>query len=126
MKIQVAVHIEAAGTADKVKYLAFDERYKLTGVKIVDDGGVTSNGADYAVISVFGNNGSTAAFQWSTQTRAEGALTDGVSASLADQKSGLDIYDAGTSIKISKTHQGTTGRAVDSMLILSFEQARKY
>tara|TARA_Y100000589_G_scaffold65675_1_gene57240 strand:- start:23794 stop:24174 length:381 start_codon:yes stop_codon:yes gene_type:complete len=125
MKFQVAVHIEATGTNGKIKYLAFDERYKLTGVKVVDNGGVTSNGSDYAVLSVFGNNGSTAAFKWSSQTGQEGALVDGVSASLADQKSGLDVYEAGTSIKISKTAAGSTGRDVDSMLILSFEPARK-
>ena len=126
MKFQIAVHLETAGTADKIKYLAFDERYRLTGAKIVNNGNVTSNGADFAVFSIFGNNGSTVAYKWSTQTGAEGALTDAVSGSLADQKSGLDVYNAGTSIKISKTHQGTTGRAVDSMLILSFEPARKF
>ena len=126
MKFQVAVHLEATGTNSKIKYLAFDERYRLTGVKIVNDGNVTSNGSDYAVLSVFGNNGSTAAFQWSTQTGAQEALTDAVSASLADQKSGLDVYDAGTSIKVSKTAQGSTGRDIDCMLILSFEPARKF
>ena len=126
MKFQIAVHLETAGTVDKIKYLAFDERYRLSGAKIVNNGAVTSNGADYAVFSIFGNNGSTVAYQWSTQTGAEGALTDAVSASLADQKSGLDVYNAGTSIKISKTHQGTTGRPVDAMLILSFEPARKF
>ena len=125
MKFQVPVHLEATGTNGKIKYLAFDERYKLSGVSIVDNGGVTSNAADYAVFSVFGNNGSTAAFKWSTQTGQQGALTDGESESLADQKSGLDVYEVGTSLKIALTKSGTTGRDVDSMLILSFEPARK-
>lgn len=126
MKFQVAVHLEKTGTNGKIKYLAFDERYRLTGAKIVNNGGVTSNGADFAVFSIFGNNGSTVAYKWSTETGKEGALTDAVSASLADQKSGLDVYNAGTSIKIALTKAGTTGRDVDSMLILSFEPARKF
>tara|TARA_B100000963_G_scaffold224056_1_gene195351 strand:+ start:337 stop:714 length:378 start_codon:yes stop_codon:yes gene_type:complete len=125
MKFQVAVHIEANAGSGRVKYLAFDERYRLTGVKVVDDGGVAADNTNYIILNVFGNNGSTSAFQWSSQTSAQGALTDGVSASLVDQKSGLDVYNAGTSIKISKTEAGS-GKNVDSMLILSFEPARKF
>ena len=124
MKFQVAVHIEAGATANKTKYLAFDESYKLTGVSIVDDGGVAQDGSNFSIFQVFGSNGSTAAFKWSTETGKEGTLTDGVAASLADQKSGLDVYEASTSVKITKTHAGS-GAAVDSMLILSFEPARK-
>jgi len=125
MKFQVAIHIEAGAAADRVKYLAFDERYKLTGVKIIDDGGVAADNTDYSIFQVFGSNGSTAAFKWSTQDTAQGALADGVSKSLVDQNSGLESYESGTSIKISKTHSGS-GKAVDSMLVLSFEPARSY
>ena len=125
MKFQIAVHIETNAADDKIKYLAFDERYRLTAVKVVNDGGVAADNTDYSILNVFGSNGSTSAFQWSTQDTAQGALTDGVSASLVDQKSGLDVYNAGTSIKISKT-KGGSGKAVDCMLLLSFEPARKF
>jgi len=123
MKIQLPVYIEAGATTDETKYLAFDERYELKAVKVVGDA-IAADNTDYSILKVFGNDGSTEAFQWSTQDTAEGALTAGVPADLVDQNSGKALFDA-KAIKITKTHAGA-GKAVAVMLILSLEQARKY
>ena len=125
MKIQLPVHIDVGATANETKYLAFDERYELKSVKVVDAAGITADASNYAILKVFGNDQATEAFEWSTQTSAEGALTAGVDADLVDQNSGKAIFEASDVVKITKTHAGT-GKAVDAMLILTFEQARKY
>jgi len=125
MKIQVSMHIEKGAIAGATKYLAFDERYELKGVKLINNGAVAADGTDYSIFKVFASDGSTEAFEWSTQDSAEGALSDGVDVSLADKKSGLTIYDASTVIKVTKTHAGA-GKAVDAMLLFAFEPARSY
>jgi len=126
MKIQLPIHIDTGATVDETKYLAFDERYELKSVKVVDAAGVAADASDYAILKVFGNDQATEAFEWSTQDSAQGALTAGVDADLVDQNSGKAIFEASDVVKITKTHAGSAGKAVDAMLILTFEQARKY
>ena len=125
MKIQLPVHIDVGATANETKFLGFDERYELKSVKVVDAAGVTADASDYIILKVFGNDQTTEAFEWSTQDSAQGALTAGVDADLVDKKSGKTIFEASDTVKITKTH-ANSGKAVDAMLILSFEQARKY
>ena len=125
MKFQVSMHIEAGATTDETKYLAFDERYELKGVKLINNAGISAHASNYSIFKVFASNGSSEAFEWSTQNSAEGALSAGVDVSLTDKNTGLTIYDASTVIKVTKTHAGS-GEAVDAMLLFAFEPARSY
>mgnify|MGYP003627535253 CR=1 FL=1 len=124
--IQVPMHIidAAAGTATN-RYLAFGERYNLNSVKIINNGTVPADNSNYATITVYGSNGSTAAFSWDTRAANQGALTDATSGNLADQSSGLTNYSAGTAIKLAITKAGS-GQALDSMMLFEFESARSY
>ena len=123
MKQYIPIHIEAAATANVTKYVAFDERMSLKAVKVTNDGAIAADGTDYSLFKVFGNDQATAAFEWSTQDSAEGALSDGVDADLVDKKTGKETFDASSVVKITKTHAGG-GKPVDAVLVLVFEQAR--
>ena len=126
MKIQLPVHVEAAATVAVTKYLAFDERYELKSVKIINDGAIAAHNTNYSIFKVFANDQATTAFEWSTQDTAEGALSDGVDADLTDKNTGKAIFQASGVVKITRTHAGTPASGVDAMLILTFEQARSY
>ena len=124
--IQVPMHVaDAAASTATNRYLAFGENYTLNGVKIINNGLVAADNSDYATITVYGSNGSTAAFSWDTRAANQGALADATSGNLADQSSGLVNYSAGTAIKLAIT-KGGSGKQLDSMLLFEFESARSY
>jgi len=124
--IQVPVYADdAAASTATTRYLAFGDVYRLKSCAIVNNGAIAADNTNYAVITIYGNDGATAAFQWSTQDTAEGALVDGESESLVNQNSGLERYAAGTSVKIAITKQGS-GKQLDCSLLLQFELDRTY
>ena len=124
--IQVPFYVgDAAASTATNRYQALGENYTLTGIKLINNGLITANAVNYAVITIYGNNGSTAAFAWSTAVGAEGTLADGVANSMADKSSGLTRYSAGTAIKLAVTKAGS-GQQLDCTIMLQFESARTY
>lgn len=116
----------AAGT-DDVSLFALHERVEVQGAYIVVNANVTGNASDYVTLAILGNDQSTAMYQWSTDTGAEGTLTADTPVEMVSQgKENLAIFDAGDAIKVTLTNTGSTGIAFDGMLVLNCRQARKY
>ena len=125
MKLTLPVHLEeAAGSGDKLYYV-LQERMSLDSVDLVSNGGIATHGTNFVTFTVYGNDGATAAFVWSTETGKEGVIADATVKSLTDKASGKAVYDAGTIIYVDLT-QASSGQVVDAVLSLQFSQARKY
>ena len=124
MNLTLPVHIEeAAGASDKLYYV-LQERMKLDSVDLVSNGGIAAHGTNFVTFTVYGNDKTTPAFAWSTETGKEGVIADATVKSLADKGSGKVVYEAGTIIYVDLT-QAASGQVVDAVLSLHFSQARK-
>tara|TARA_R100000655_G_C2867124_1_gene172624 strand:- start:22 stop:399 length:378 start_codon:yes stop_codon:yes gene_type:complete len=125
MKLTLPVHLEEAAGADDKLYYVLQERMSLDSVDLVANGAIPNDGTHFVTFTVYGNDGATAAFVWSTETGKEGVIADATVKSLTDKDSGKAVYDAGTIIYVDLT-QASSGKAVDVVLSLHFSQARSY
>ena len=125
MKLTLPVHLEEAAGADDKLYYVLQERMSLDSVDLVANGAIANDGTHFVTFTVYGNDGATAAFVWSTETGKEGIIADATVKSLTDKDSGKAVYEAGTIIYVDLKQDGS-GKAVDVVLSLQFSQARKY
>lgn len=125
MKLILSAHADVNNSA-KLRYVSMTERMKLDSVTVIPAGAVTGHAANGVELKVFGNDGATAAFSYSTLTGAQGTLADAAVASLVDAGSGKDTFEAGTAVKISIDGTLGAGIVADVTLCLHFSQARKY
>lgn len=117
--------VTAAGVADTVA-ICFHERMEVIGCKLVDVAGIAANASDYATFSVLGNDQSTALYQWSTATAAEGALTALTAVDMVSQGAeALAVFEAGESL-IVKVVKAASGKVTNAAVCLQLRQARKY
>ena len=124
MKSMLPVHFEV-NNSTAIFYYVLDERMKLDSADAIANGTVGAHAANGVDVVIYGNDQATSAFEWSTLSGAEGALTDATKTALVDQGSGKTIFDAGSIVKVSIGKSGT-GPSVDCNLCLHFSQARSY
>tara|TARA_Y100000593_G_C4275158_1_gene319636 strand:- start:1010 stop:1387 length:378 start_codon:yes stop_codon:yes gene_type:complete len=125
MKYTLPVHIEEAATGTDKFYYVLQERMTLDSVDIIANGEIANHGSNFVTFTVYGNDGATAAFVWSTETGKEGIIEDKTVKSMKDKSSGKATYNAGTIIYVDLA-SAASGKAVDVVLCLHFSQARKY
>ena len=76
MKLTLPVHLEEAAGADDKLYYVLQERMSLDSVDLVANGEIANDGTHFVTFTVYGNDGATAAFVWSTETGKEGIIQD--------------------------------------------------
>ncbi len=108
-----------------IYYFVMAERMNLDSVDAVANGTVSAHAANSVDIVIYGNDGVTAAYEWSTKTSAEGELTDATKKALVDKGSQKETFEAGTLLKVSIGKSGT-GPSADFTLSLHLSQARKF
>ena len=116
---------ETATNTDKVNF-AVPSALVFKSAKIVDVDGITAHAANFVTFKVLGNDQATSLAEWSSQTGAQGTLTAGTPADLADQnKADKGLFAAGSMIEVSLASAGG-GRGVNCMSVIEFESARTY
>lgn len=126
MYYPIVVHLSGTAGSDSERFVALDERVEVQGARIVDADGIAADATNYVVFKVYGNDGATELFQWSTLSTADGALTAATPAELVSENvAEKAIFDAGEAIKIS-AENAASGKATNAVLVLNCRQARKY
>lgn len=126
MYLPINLHLSSIAGTDVEQYIALDERVEVYGARIVDADGIAADGTNYVEFKVYGNDGTTEIFQWSTLNTADGALTAGSAEELVSEKvAEKAIFDAGVEIKVS-AEKAASGKATNAVIVLNCRPARKY
>lgn len=126
MYLPITLHLSSIAATDAIQYIALDERVEVYGARIVDADGIAADTTNYVEFKVYGNDGATEIFQWSTLNTADGALTAGSAEELVSEKvAEKAIFDAGVEIKVS-AEKAASGKATNAVIVLNCRPARKY
>jgi len=117
------VHVEVDDTVAAFYYV-LKERMKLDSVNVIANGEITQATTNAVVITIYGNDQATAAFEWNTKTAKQGTISDATLTSLVDKDSLKTVFEADDIIKVD-IGKGGTGQDADFNLMLNFTQARK-
>lgn len=122
----IILHLAGTAGTDSERYIALGERYEIESARLCDADGIVADGTNYVEFKVYGNDGSTVLFQWSTLNSADGALTAGTPVSLvSEEKAEFAIFEAGDAIKVS-AENAASGKATNAVVVLNCRPARKY
>ena len=109
----------------KLRYISFVERMKLEAVTFIANGAVTAHAANGVELKVFGNDGATSVYQYSSLSGAQGTIADATVKDMIDQgKAEKCDFAADTACKISIDGSLGAGITADVVICLHFSKAR--
>lgn len=120
----LTIHADVNNSA-KLRYVSLVERMKLEAVTFIANGAVTAHATDGVELKVFGNDGATAAFEYSSLSSKDGTIADATVKEMLDQgKANKLVFPADTACKISIDGSLGGGKAADIVVCLHFSKAR--
>ena len=124
MYYPISIRFDAAGTTADAVTLALHERVEILGAFVITNTTIAADGAEFATVSILGNDGATAIYSRTTSSTALTAHTPAAMDSANKQE--LAIFDSGSAIKVQLAKTGSSGVAFDGIIVLDCRQARKY